>query len=116
MDGDNNYSEQAGQDYYSAMFSKLKDLEEKQRVIKDRALLVGENLIETKEETRKDILEMKKEIEKLKMDFERMKSFIETLSGEFPKFARKDDLEVLRKFMKMFQPFALSREGELQKS
>ncbi len=114
MAGDD--SEQAGQDYYSAMFSKLKDLEEKQRVIKDRALLVGENLIETKEETKKDNLEMRKDIEKLKLDFERMKTFIETLSNEFPKFARKDDLDVLRKFMKMFQPFALAQEGKIQKS
>ena len=39
---------------------KIRDLEEKQRILKDRILLIGQNLIETKEKTSEDILEIKK--------------------------------------------------------
>ena len=83
---------------------QIKDLEEKQRIIKERLLLVGKSLIETKEKTNQTILEMKKDLEILKQEMERMKSFLETISGEFSKFARKEDLEILSKQAKMFQP------------
>jgi hypothetical protein len=44
-----------------------------------------------------------------------MKSFTETLSGELSKFARKDDLEILSKQAKMFQPLEFVRKNELEK-
>ena len=36
---------------------RTRDLEEKQRILKDRILLIGQNLIETKEETQEKIAE-----------------------------------------------------------
>ena len=95
-----NYQEQ----YSEETNLKLRDLEEKQRVLKDRVLLIGQNLIDIKEKTNETILEIKKDLEKIKENSERMKSFIENISREFPKFARKDDLEILAKQAKMFQP------------
>jgi len=85
--------------------AKIHDLEEKQRILKDRLLLIGRNLIETKEETNEKILEMKKEIQILKQNTERLINFIENASSEFSKFARKEDLQILAKQAKMFQPF-----------
>jgi hypothetical protein len=101
--------------YFLEFNTRLKDLEEKQRIIKDRVLLVGNNLIETRDDFRGTILEMKKEIENMKKDFERMKSFIETLSDEFSKLARKEDLEILIKQAKMFQPLELVTKSDLEK-
>ena len=92
--------------------SKLRDLEEKQRILKDRILLIGQNLINTKEKTSQDILEIKKDVEIIKQSMERMKSFLETISGEFSKFARKEDLEILSKQAKMFQPLKLTKKEE----
>ena len=84
--------------------SSIRDIEEKQTIIKDRLLLIGENLIDLKEKTLQDKLEIKKEIEIIKSTIERLKSFLETASAEFSKFARKEDLEILSKQAKMFQP------------
>ena len=83
---------------------KLRNLEENQRIIKDRLLLIGQNLLETKEKTNQDILNIKKDIEKIKQEMERMINFLETASSEFSKFAKKEDLEILSKQVKMFQP------------
>ena len=91
---------------------KLRDLEEKQRILKDRVLLIGQNLIDTKEKINESILEIKKEIEELKENSRRMKLFIENISREFSKFARKDDLEILSKQMKMFQPLKYLKENK----
>jgi hypothetical protein len=83
---------------------KLRDLEEKQRILKERLLLIGQNLIEIKEKNNQDILEIKKENDMIKQDIEKIKSFLESISSEFSKFAKKEDLEILSKQAKMFQP------------
>ena len=91
--------------------TKVRDLEEKQRILKDRLLLIGENLVDMKERNDQQILEIKKNIEIMKKSMERMMSFLETASSEFSKFARKEDLEILSKQAKMFQPLEFIKKS-----
>lgn len=100
--------------YFTETSTKVRDLEEKQRIIKDRMLLIGQNLIEMKEEMNSTFLEIKKEIELMKRDLTRVKSFIESISGEFSRFARKEDLEILTKQAKMFQPLEFATKADLE--
>lgn len=101
--------------YFTETNTKIRDLEEKQRIIKDRILLIGQNLIETKEETHAILLMIKKDIEIIKREIERLKSFFETASSEFSRFAKKEDLEVLSKQAKMFQPLEFITKNDLEK-
>ncbi|MBU2616880.1 MAG: hypothetical protein KKB79_02765 [Nanoarchaeota archaeon] len=94
--------------------TKIRDLEERNRMLKDRLLLIGQNLIETKEKTNLNVNEMKKDIEIIKRNVERLTSFIETISTEFPNFARREDLEILSKQAKMFQPLEFVRKKNLK--
>lgn len=93
---------------------RIRDLEERQRILKDRLLLIGQNLIETKEKTNQSVLEIKKDIEIIKQSIERMTSFLETASSEFSKFARKEDLEILSKQARMFQPLKFAGKENLK--
>ncbi len=95
--------------------SKVRDVEDKQRILKDRLLLIGQNLIEIKESTGQKILEIRKDIETMKHDIDRLSSFLETISGELSKFAKKEDLEILAKQAKMFQPLEFVRKKDLEK-
>lgn len=97
------------------MNTKIRDLEERYRMLRDRLLLLGQNLIEIKEKTSGDIFEMKKDLEIIKRNIERLISFFETASAEFSKFARKEDLEILSKQAKMFQPLEFVRKKDLKK-
>jgi len=92
-EGQYNYSNQ----FWGEINTKIKDLEEKQRILKDRLLLIGRNLIEMSEKNDANILEIKKDFEIIKQTLERTKMFLETASSEFSKFARKEDLEILTK-------------------
>lgn len=95
--------------------ARIRDIEEKQRVLKDRLLLIGQNLVEIKEKTNQKILEIKKDVEIIKQNMERFSSFLETISNEFSKFAKKEDLEILTKQAKMFQPMEFVRKKDLEK-
>jgi len=95
--------------------SKMRDIEEKQRVLRDRLLLIGQNLVEIKDNTNQKILEIKRDVEIMKQNIERMSSFLETVSNEFSRFAKKEDLEILTKQAKMFQPLELMNKKELER-
>ena len=82
----------------------LADLDEKQRTLKNQMILIGKNLIESREKTKQEVLGLKKDVELLKQEVDRMTSFLETISGELSKFARREDLEILMKQARMFQP------------
>ena len=103
-----NYATQS----FGEINAKMRDLEEKQRILKDRLLLIGQNLIESKEDTNQKILEIKKDINIIKQSIERTMSFLETASSEFSKFARKEDLEILAKQAKMFQPLKFATKKD----
>jgi len=89
---------------------RIRDAEEKQRILKERVLLIGQNLVEIKEKNQEKILEIKKDLEIIKQKIERMASFLEIISGEFSKFAKKDDLEILAKQVNMLKPFIKNSE------
>jgi len=102
------------QNYFTDMNSRVRDLEERQRILKDRLLLIGQNLIEMREKTNDKILEIKKDLEILKQNMERMLSFLESASSEFSKFAKKEDLEILSKQARMFQPMDFATMDDLK--
>ena len=94
--------------------TKIRDLEDRQRIMQDRLLLIGKNLIEIRDKTTEDTLELKKDVEIIKQDMNRLKSFLETASSEFSKFARKEDLAILAKQAKMFQPLDFVRKKDIK--
>jgi len=102
-----NYANQ----FWVEINTKIRDLEESQRILKDRVLLIGRNLIEMREKHDQTLLEMKKKFEILKQGLERTKTFLETASSQFSNFARKEDLEILTKQAKMFQPLEFIKKG-----
>ena len=62
----------SGDPFLSDISVRFRDLEERNKMLKDRLLLIGQNLIETKEKTSSDILEIKQELEVIKKNMERL--------------------------------------------
>lgn len=93
----------------------LMDIEERQKIIKDRLILIGQNLVDFKEKYEEEFIGLKRDVELLKKNVERLKDFSETISSEFQKFARKDDLDLLKKQAKMFQPLEFATKEDLEK-
>jgi Fic family protein len=94
-----NYSDNS----YGNPNSAVRELENKFRNLRERVILLGQNMIEIREKNKEAILEIKKNMEIMKQNVERLVSFLETASSEFSKFAKKEDLEILAKQAKIFQ-------------
>lgn len=110
---------QLAQDPINALLSefgtRLNEIEEKQRLIKDRILLIGENLISTKEDSLKQESEIKKQLKQINSEINLLKQLITRVINETPNFARKTELEILERQTKMFQPLELARIQDVKK-
>ena len=87
--------------------TKLRDLEEKQRLLKERVLLIGKNLVELKDEFDKVATELKTDSEIEKTELEKIKSTIRRTLEELDNKARKTELEILERQIRIFQPLSL---------
>jgi hypothetical protein len=94
---------------------RLNELEEKQRLLRDRTLLIGENLISLKEESSKENLDFKKQINRIEVEIKELKQLNKRIINEIGNFARKTELEILERQMKMFQPLEFARIKDIKK-
>ncbi|MFH1501171.1 MAG: hypothetical protein ABIE22_04475 [archaeon] len=100
-------------DYISPLLGEfntvLRDVEERQRLLKDRVLLVSKNLVESREETEEDLAQIKADLEILKAENSRMKDTMERILEEISELARKEEVMILYRQFKMFEPLKFAR-------
>ncbi|MBM3234641.1 hypothetical protein FJZ19_06130 [Candidatus Pacearchaeota archaeon] len=106
-------------DYTSALLSdfntKLIDLEEKQRLLKDRVLLIGSSFVESREEIEKEMTELKIMVNEAKQDILKIKESLQRIAEELDNKARNSDIELLKKQARMFQPLELARLEDVKR-
>jgi hypothetical protein len=95
--------------FFAEIGTRINEIEEKQRLLKDRVLLIGENLISTREEVEKQNLEFKKQLKQMEFDLKSIKQLNKRVVEELDNFARKTELEILERQFKMFQPLDIAR-------
>ena len=94
--------------------TRLNELEEKQRLLRDRALLIGENLVAIKEDSEKENWELKKQINQINLEIKNLKQLVNRIVNEFSNLARKSELEILERQAKIFQPLELARIKDIE--
>jgi len=94
--------------------TRLNEVEEKQRLIRDRALLIGENLISTKEDSEKQNFELRKKISEMSQELKTITKLTHRIINELPNLAKKNELEILESQSKIFQPLELVRTKDIE--
>ena len=89
--------EYSGQQLFSDMQTRLRDLEEKQRLLRDRVLLLGQTLIEERENTFKELQELKKTTLQLTDENERFKELFQRVAEQLSSLARKEEVFILQR-------------------
>ena len=93
---------------------RIRDNEERQRMLKERMLLIGKNVIEIREHMQTEIITLKKTLQETQDEMKKMKSLLKNITLDLEKFAKKSEVEVLTKQAQMFQPLELVTKEELQ--
>jgi hypothetical protein len=92
---------------------KIRDLEESQKMMRERLLLISQNFLEAEEKNIKEIETLKKQIILIESDIKRIKDMINSMILQVSKSARKEEIDLLRKQSKIFEPLNYVRMEDL---
>lgn len=109
---------QAQYDQLNAFLSdisiKFQDLEEKNNLLKDRVLLIGENLVSEKEELAQEIAKIKDKITLFEEELRKIKMALQRIIEDSNNLVRRNEFEILVRQFEMFQPLNLARISDVE--
>ncbi|MBS3087892.1 hypothetical protein J4226_04840 [Candidatus Pacearchaeota archaeon] len=94
--------------------TRLKDTDERNKLIRERVLLLGKNLISSRQETEDEIKAIKQENAQIKQDLEKLKRTSLSLLTEFNKFVKREELALVERMLKDFQPLEFMRRKDVE--
>lgn len=92
---------------------RVRVLESKYSYLRDRIILINENLINEYKRLSQDIKIVDSDLKDLKKDIFEMKEALRQIIGEMKHFARKENFKVLEKYINMWNPFNFVTEEEV---
>ncbi|MFH1425804.1 MAG: hypothetical protein ABIG28_03715 [archaeon] len=97
--GQGNY----GDRFFSDVNTRIRDLEEKQRLLKDRMSLIGESFVKERDKNFDDVQDMRKTVEELKAENQRLKELLLRIAERANAAARKEDVMILQRQFDLFR-------------
>jgi len=98
----------------SDLGTRMRDLEERTSSIKERLFLINANMIDSKEEIEQRVLAIEKQNSILTADIRKINSTIQNLLSETNNFVRKDEIILIERMLKDFQPLDFIRKKDLE--
>lgn len=94
--------------------TRLRDIDERNRLIRERVLLIGKNLIDSKEDLEKALNEIRKENRELKKEISELNKISKNLLFESNKFVKRDEIVLVERMLKDFQPLEFMRKKDVE--
>jgi hypothetical protein len=94
---------------------KIRDIEEKESILKDRVLLIGENLINQRNDLDQELVEIKVKLMELEAEIKRLKLTMQGILENADSFVRRNEFDILKRQFEMFQPLELVRISDVEK-
>ena len=103
------------QDAYTDMIDRLRTLEGKYNLLRDRMLLINNNMIDQYKKNITETRTINGDIKEIKTDIFKIKETMKHLLEELDLFARKEEVKVLEKYINLWNPMKFVTEDQLQK-
>ena len=78
-------------------------MEEKQRLLKDKMVLISETFVKERDKNFKEIQEMKRVVQEVRMEGQRTKELLSRIGDMLDKSARKEELMILQRQFDLFR-------------
>lgn len=95
--------------------TKIRDLEERHNLLKEKVLLLGQSFLKDGDRVNKELALMKSDIRDVKTEMERIKDGIQHIMAETADFARKEELALVEKYMKIWEPLKFVKEDDVER-
>ncbi len=94
--------------------TRLRDIDERNKLIRERVLLLGKNLISSRQDIEDELQEIKKNNQEIKKDLEKIKKISTSLLTEFNKFVKREEIVLIERMLKDFQPLEFMRKKDVE--
>ena len=95
--------------------TRLRDIDERSRLIRERVLLLGKNLISSRQDADEELSQIRKDNQEIKKDLEKIKKVTNSLLTEFNKFVKREELTIVERMLKDFEPLEFMRRKDVEK-
>jgi len=99
---------------FSEFNTQLRDIDERNRLIRERVLLLGKNLITIKSNLEEELEKIKRENSKILEELEKMKRTSKNINFEIEKFVKREEMAVIERMLKDFQPLEFLRKSDVE--
>ena len=96
--------------------SRVRTLESKYNLLGERLLVVNKNMIEEYKKLMKELRAMTSYIRGLKAEIEEAKQVVKSVVGELDGMARKEDVKVIEKYLKLWSPLNFVTDHQLEQA
>jgi|SRR3989344_2496112 len=104
------------QDSYTDTVGRMRALEGKYNLLRDRMLIINNNMIEQYKKNITETRTINEDIKEIKIDLFKIKETIKHLVEEFELFARKEDVKFLEKYINLWNPVKFVTTEEMNKA
>ena len=96
--------------------TRVKALEEKFNLLRERVLGLTQNFVKREREMQKEMSLIQEENKDLRMELKEIQEKIDSVISHQEDFARKEELTVVEKYFKLFEPIKFVTSDELEES
>ncbi len=94
--------------------TRIKDVEERNSSLRERIILLSQNTINLKEGMEERMGEIEKKQNLLNMDMKKIKSMLDNILSEINNFTRKEEIILVERMLKDFQPLEFVRRKDVE--
>jgi len=98
----------------SDLNTRIRDAEERNKITKERTLLIGKNLIDTKQEVSEELKEIRHQNQLIQAELQKLRKTTEALVMETGKHIKREEILLLERMLKDFQPLEFVRMKDLK--
>jgi len=94
--------------------TRIKDIEERNSSLRERIILLSQNTINLKEGMEQKMNEIEKKQNQINIDMKKLKSMLDNVLSEISNFTRKDEIMLVERMLKDFQPLEFVRRKDVE--
>lgn len=94
--------------------ARLRNVEERLSTLQRQAEVMEQNSINNAKKTTTDIRAINAELSDIKAGINQLKEELTTVTEEIKNLARKDDVEVIKKYLDLWEPVKFVQQSELE--
>ena len=92
---------------------RIKILESRYNLMRERLLVINQNMIDEYKKINNDTIVMEKELKEIRTDIFEIKEALQKIIHELNYFAKKEQVQVLEKYINMWNPLNFVTEKEV---